>query len=108
MGYTVRVRNVAGSPVVVTIHAGAAGKDGSSGGGGGAGVVFSETPSGSVNGSNATFTTLNDFVPGSVSVRVNGLSQRPGTDFTTSGVRTIALTSSPTPGESIQVDYTRG
>lgn len=74
----------------------------------GAEIVLGETPSGIVNGSNATFTTAYDFVPGSVTVRVNGLGQRFITDFNTSGTTTILMGESPQAGDSIQVDYIRG
>jgi hypothetical protein len=69
--------------------------------------IIGETPSGAVNGSNATFTTAYDFIPETVEVQVNGLVQRPVADFITTGTRTITLTSSPQPGETIQVDYQR-
>lgn len=73
----------------------------------GARPVLNETPAGVVNGSNATFTTAFAFVPGQVSVRINGLSQRPLIDFTTTGTQTILFTESPLVGDSLQVDYLR-
>lgn len=66
---------------------------------------FDETPSGAINGSNATFQSLSDFVPESVIVLVNGVAQRRIADFNTSGVRTVTLTESPTVGESVRLNY---
>lgn len=75
--------------------------------GGAASMVWGETPSGLVNGSNATFTTQYGFIPESVEVYVNGLFQRRVTDFNTSGSQTITLSDSPQSGDSIRVNYTR-
>ena len=72
---------------------------------GGGAIVVGETPTGLVNGANATYTSLTSFTPGTVEVFVNGLAQRLPTDFNTSGVSTIILTSSPATGESIRINY---
>jgi hypothetical protein len=39
--------------------------------------IENETPSGTVDGSNATFTSQYNFVPESVEVFINGLKQKP-------------------------------
>ena len=70
-------------------------------------LISNETPSGALDGSNATFTTAFDFDPDSVAVYVNGLFQKRIADFNTSGSRTISLTASPGPGENILVNYLR-
>lgn len=70
-------------------------------------MVTGEIPAGAINGSNATFTAAFNFIPESVEVQINGLVQRRVTDFNTTGTQTIILTSSPTPGETVQVDYQR-
>jgi hypothetical protein len=70
--------------------------------------VFGETPSGAVNGSNATFTTAQSFVPESVQVFINGVSQTNGVDYTTTGTTTITLTVSPVSGDYIRVNYKIG
>lgn len=67
--------------------------------------VFGETPTGSINGSNATFTSQFNFVPESVVVLVNGLEQRRVTDFNTSGTQTIILADAPQVGESVRINY---
>lgn len=70
-------------------------------------LVLNEIPAGVVNGSNATFTTAFNFVPGQIAVRINGLSQRFALDFTTIGTTTILFSESPGIGDSLQVDYLR-
>ena len=70
--------------------------------------VFGETPSGAVNGSNATFTTAQNFVAESVQVFINGISQTNGVDYTTSGSTTITLNVSPVSGDYIRVNYKIG
>lgn len=70
--------------------------------------VIGETPSGAVNGSNATFTTAQNFVPESVQVFVNGVSQTNAVDYTTSGTTTISLNVSPISGDYIRVNYKIG
>lgn len=70
-------------------------------------LIVGETPSGIINGSNATFTTQFPFVPESVEVFLNGLAQRKPDHFNTTGTNTINLSDSPTLGESIQVNYLR-
>ncbi len=69
--------------------------------------VVSEIPSGSINGSNATFTTAFAFVPESVVVFVNGLRQKKPDDFNTSGSQTIVFSVSPETGTNLLVDYMR-
>jgi hypothetical protein len=70
--------------------------------------VIGETPSGAVNGSNATFTTAQNFVPESLQVFINGVSQTSGVDFITTGSTTITLTVSPVSGDYIRVNYKLG
>lgn len=70
-----------------------------------ANMVIGEVPTGLINGSNATFTTANPFVAGTVEVFVNGLRQTIIVDFNTSGNNTIQLIFSPLTGEVITVNY---
>lgn len=65
-----------------------------------------ETPSGSINGSNVTFTLANTPVAGSEHVYLNGLRQDvgAGNDYTISGA-TITYLSAPLTGEKLRVDY---
>lgn len=73
-----------------------------------AAFVFGETPSGAVNGSNATFTSLQNFTPQSVQVFINGLSQTNGVDYTTSGTTTITLNVAPVASDYIRINYKVG
>lgn len=65
-----------------------------------------ETPSGSVNSSNTTFTLANTPVSGSEMVFLNGVLQNPGAgnDYTISG-GTITYLTAPTTGDILRVTY---
>lgn len=56
--------------------------------------VFNETPSGTINGSNVTFTLANTPTSGKVTVYKNGVLQAPTTDYTISG-GTITFVTAP-------------
>jgi len=68
--------------------------------------VDKETPSGSVNGSNTTFTLANTPVAGSEHVYLNGmlLESGSGNDYTISGA-TITMLTAPISGDKIRVSY---
>jgi hypothetical protein len=72
-------------------------------------VVTREVPSGSVNGSNVTFTLANTPVAGSEQVFLNGLLQDPGAgnSYTISGA-VITFFSAPLSGDEIHVTYATG
>lgn len=72
-------------------------------------VVTREVPSGSVNGSNTTFTLANTPVAGSEQVYLNGLLQDPGqgNSYTISGA-VITFLSAPISGDEIHVTYATG
>lgn len=70
-----------------------------------------EAPSGSVNGSNVTFTLANTPLENgstepSVDLYLNGLYQTPGVDYTISGV-TITMTIAPVVGQTLRASYIR-
>lgn len=67
--------------------------------------VIGETPSGTINGSNATFTSLNDFIPETVEVFLNGVRQTLLGDYNTSGNTTILFVTSPGTGEVLRINY---
>jgi hypothetical protein len=71
-----------------------------------ANFVDKETPSGSVNGSNVTFTLANTPVSGSEHVYVQGILMDVGAsnDYTISGA-TITMLTAPLTGEKIRVTY---
>jgi hypothetical protein len=68
--------------------------------------VTRETPSGSVNGSNVTFTLANTPTAGTEMVFLNGILQEPGAgnDYTISG-GTITYLIAPLTGDKIRVSY---
>lgn len=74
----------------------------------GGSFVIGETPTGAINGSNATFTSLQNFVPETVQVFINGVNQVYGVDFITTGSTTITLTVSPVSGDYIRINYKLG
>jgi hypothetical protein len=68
--------------------------------------VDKEVPSGSINGSNTTFTLANTPVAGTEHVYLNGILQESGSgnDYTISGA-TITMLTAPASGEKIRVSY---
>lgn len=71
-----------------------------------ANFVDKETPSGTVNGSNVTFTLANTPVTGSVHLYVNGLLQEEGSGngYTISGA-VCTMTDAPLTGERVRASY---
>jgi len=72
--------------------------------------VENEVPSGTVNGSNVTFTiTHQPTEVMAVEVFVNGLRKRYTTDFTIAGTlnKTITFTTAPVTDSNVWVSYTR-
>lgn len=67
-----------------------------------------KTPSGTVNGSNAVFTTASNYISGSVTVFLNGLAQSPTTDYTESAVNQITFVVAPLTGDDIKICYQEG
>jgi len=72
-------------------------------------LVVRETPSGTINGSNAIFTLAHTPVSGTEQVFVNGVLQDPGSgnDYTiSSGTITFESGSEPLSGDKLRVTYT--
>lgn len=71
-----------------------------------ANFVFSETPSGTVNGSNTAFTLANTPVAGTVRLYIEGYRLVPGSgnDYTISGAN-ITMFAAPLTGERLFADY---
>lgn len=67
--------------------------------------AYNETPTGALNGSNATFTSLSNFVAGTVEVFLNGLKLKIVEEFNTTGNNTITLAVSPASTETLQITY---
>lgn len=74
--------------------------------GSGARPVIRETPSGSVNGSNTSFTLANTPASGTEQVYLNGILQEPGAgnDYTIS-TNTITYLTAPATGDRLRVSY---
>jgi hypothetical protein len=66
----------------------------------------SETPSGTINGSNVTFTLINQPLSGTLHLFLDGLRMKPSLDYTISG-STITFLSGVVPeiGATIVADY---
>jgi hypothetical protein len=72
--------------------------------------VLKEALTGTQDGSNATFTTQFEFIPGTEEVRINGITQEniPGTScYFTTGTHTVVFTDSPLPSDYLEIDYTK-
>jgi len=68
--------------------------------------VTEETPSGTINGSNTTFTLANTPTSGTVKLYLNGVRQKSGAgnDYTIS-TNTITMATAPVSGDVLLVDY---
>ena len=68
--------------------------------------VTEETPSGSINGSNTSFTIANTPTAGTVKLYLNGVRQKSGAgnDYTIT-TNTITMTTAPVSGDVMIVDY---
>lgn len=66
--------------------------------------VVSETPSGTINGSNTAFTIANTPIAGTVQVFLNGLLQTVSNDYTISGT-TITYTTAPVAWDILRATY---
>lgn len=69
-----------------------------------ANFVSSETPSGTVNGSNSTFTLANTPTTGTLRFFINGVRMAPTTDYTLSA-GTITTNTAPATGATLLADY---
>lgn len=67
--------------------------------------VIGEVPTGTLNGSNAIFTSAYTFVPESFELFINGVRQKIVEDYNTSGGTTITLTASPASTEHLLINY---
>jgi len=69
-------------------------------------LVINETPSGTVNGSNAAFDTANAYVAGTIQVYRDGqLMKGGGADYTETDSNTITFTTAPATGSVLLVSY---
>lgn len=75
---------------------------------GGESSVIGETPTGAINGQNATFTSLQNFEPLTVDVILNSTIQTYGIDYITTGTNTIILNVAPVVGDILRLNYKLG
>ena len=75
---------------------------------GGDASVIGEMPTGAINGSNATFTSLQNFVPLTVDVILNSTIQTYGIDYITTGTNIITLNVAPVGGDILRLNYKLG
>jgi hypothetical protein len=73
--------------------------------GGSVDSIKNEIPQGLINGTNNTFTSLENFIPESVEVFLNGLKQQKIIEFQTTGSNTITLSVSPNTNEIVSINY---
>lgn len=68
-------------------------------------VEIIETPTGLINGANATFTTSSNFDISTLQVFLNGFKLKKLADYNTIGNNTINLYISPLTGENLETIY---
>lgn len=73
-------------------------------GGGGGGTYITEIPSGTINGSNTTFSIAHAPLTNTESLYVNGVYQQKISDYTLSGV-TITFIAAPVVGDKLTITY---
>jgi len=99
---SVSVVSSSGAQVILVPVPGAQGPAGPAGNGT---QVFNETPTGTVDGSNAVFTTAHAFQPGSTAVYINGLRERLGVGYTETTSTSLTFSQPPTSGDELIIDY---
>jgi hypothetical protein len=67
--------------------------------------IFGETPGGTMDGVNTTFTTTYPFRPASTAVYLNGLREFRGEGYTESAPNTIVLDDPPSSLDRLTIDY---
>jgi hypothetical protein len=76
------------------------------GGGSSLQMIWGETPGGTVDGVNKSFTSVNAFQSNLIAVFLNGLRQRRTDDYTETGSQSFHFANAPMPGDSLSIDYT--
>jgi len=76
-------------------------------GGGGAATIqtWGETPVGTIDGTNTTFTTANSYQTGLLAVYLNGLRQRRSADYSETTSTSFTFVTAPLSGDTISIDY---
>ena len=60
---------------------------------------------GQVNGVATTFSTHEDYLPGTLEVELNGVRQRRGVFFQENGAQNFTTTEAPRPGDSLSAQF---
>jgi hypothetical protein len=68
-------------------------------------LIFNEVPTGTMNGINRTFNSAFNFASATLSVHLNGLRQKIGSDYQIINSNTIMLTVAPSSTENLSIDY---
>ncbi len=71
---------------------------------GSGGTLFSENPSGTIDGFNKNFTTSFDYISGTLMVFLNGLRE---SNITETGLDSFSFSTAPASGSNIVVTYQR-
>jgi hypothetical protein len=67
--------------------------------------VFNETLTGTIDGSNAMFSTAFNYVSQSVTVYINGVKGSHGNDYSLVGINQVLFADSPEIGDILEVTY---
>lgn len=92
-------------PKGATGPAGPQGPQGPPGGSGGVNIIWGETPGGTINGVNTSYSSAYSYQINSLAVFLNGLRQRRTQDYNETGTTTFSFLAPPLPGDSLSIDY---
>jgi hypothetical protein len=70
-------------------------------------ITWGETPTGAIDGSNKSYTSVNPYRLNSIAVFLNGLRQRRTNDYTETGSNSFQFVNAPLPGDILSIDYTQ-
>jgi hypothetical protein len=70
-------------------------------------MIWGETPSGAIDGTNTAFTTANSYRANLLAVYLNGLRQRRVADYNETGSQSFQFVNPPLSGDSLSIDYTQ-
>jgi hypothetical protein len=68
-------------------------------------MVWGEIPTGTIDGTNQSYSTAKPYQSGSLGLYLNGLRQRPVSDYSETGSQSFHLVNPPLPGDSLNIDY---
>jgi hypothetical protein len=68
-------------------------------------MIWGETPGGTVDGANKSFTSVSSYRTNLISIFLNGIRQRRINDYTETGSNSFQFVSAPIPGDILSIDY---